>query len=175
MRFSDRFPYVSRHLTIEGVAGGDHDANVDGSATPVLFKVSPPAAGVIAIGHLSLTVRDSGAFRAERYGALATLASGVVVGLFKDSDGSLVQSFTNSHAVQANAQWAHYCNETQLNTWGSGDSFLTAHWEFLSDSGVSILLVAGSDLAFGVQINDDLTGLVEHEFLVQGFSSAKGV
>jgi len=49
--------------------------------------------------------------------------------------------------------------------YGSGDNFLAGRWTFRK-AGEPLLLLPGN--SFRVTVNDDLTGLVEHYFCIQG-------
>jgi hypothetical protein len=115
-----------------------------------------------------VVIRDAGAFSAEKYGVLATLTNGVQVGMLDNSTGAMVQTFTPA-AIKENASWGQYCYDVELKEWGAGDKFLLARWTF-EKAGVAVKLYPGGN-AFGVIVNDDLTGLVSHYFTVQGHAA----
>jgi hypothetical protein len=115
-------------------------------------------------------VRDAGVFSAEKYGNLAGLANGIRVGLFNDSTGAIVEDWTDGLPVKANVDWGRMCYDVDHKGWGAGDEFIVVRWTFIR-AGIACVLAANDnqDYAFGVEIRDDLTGLVEHYFQVQGY------
>jgi hypothetical protein len=166
--FTDDHSPVYRYLDTNGDGTGTKNANVNGSVTPVVFKISPPSAGKIVLARLIVEVRDTGVFSAEKYGNLATLTNGMQVGFVDDSTGELVTDYTDGLPVKYNAGWGGLCYDVSLKTWGVGDEVLLVRWTF-ERAGISPILAPGGD-AFGVRVRDDLTGLVEHYFHVQGYS-----
>ena len=169
-RFTDVTPRADRLLDTNGDGTGTKNANVDGSVTPVVFKCSPPATGAVVIERIMINVRDSGTFTAEKYGALAELTNGIEVGIFSDSDDSLVTDYLDGVPIKSNAGWGRACYDVDVKTWGAGDSFLLMRWT-LSKSGTRLILRDSDNYSFGIKVNDDLTGLVEHYFTCQGFST----
>lgn len=168
-RISDVNTYLSQHLTDTGITSGNSSANVDGSVTPVLLKISPPQAGKYLITRMLVLIRATGKFAAAQYGTLAELTNGVVVGIFDDTTGTMVQSFTPGDSITTNAIWGGVCYDVDVKVWGTGDEFLLARWTF-AKSGIDLLLNQHNNHALGVLIQDDLTVLNSHRFLVQGYS-----
>lgn len=177
---TDTVEYVTRHLTLEGVTGGTYNANVNGSVTPQLFWVGydgDPDTHTL-ITRLIIEIRDTGNFRAETYGILAALTNGVKVGLWDvdpatgepaNPTGPPDHDFTDGVPIKQNAGWAKFCDEISLKAWSVGDEFLVGRWDFFHGGIHGIVVDESQNHVLGVQVNDDLTGLVEHEFVIQGY------
>jgi len=165
-RISDVFPYVVRHLADNE---GNHDANVDGSVEPVVFKLRPPTTGIYVVTELVVNIEASQSFRTNTYGSLPQLTNGLRIGYFDDETNAIVEDITAEHPIRKNVDWAMYAFPVELNSWGGGNSHLTARWS-LGDVGTKMIVQAGSNLAIGVEIRDDLSSLVTHEFVVHGYS-----
>jgi hypothetical protein len=141
---------------------------VDGSVTPQVFKISPPSKGIIVLHRMLVEIRDTGVFQVQTYGALVELTNGVQIGMIDDDTGALVEDFTDGDPIKNDGGYAQVCHDTRLLDWGNGDKFLTVRWSF-DRAGTHVLLRPGGP-AFGIIVRDNLTGLVEHEFVVQGWS-----
>lgn len=163
--------FLNRHLDTVGDGSGSHDGNVDGSTTSVLFCLNPPTSGAHVIHRLHVVVEDGGSFRTNTYGALAELANGLRVGYFNTDTGAIVEDLTATHAITSNFGWALHAYPATLYEWGGGNSHLVAIWDFAED-GLSLIVDSGDPTrCFGVEVRDDLTGLVAHEFIVYGYST----
>jgi len=163
--------FLNRHLDTVGDGSGSHDGNVDGSTTSVLFCLNPPTSGAHVIHRLHVVIEDGGSFRTNTYGALAELANGLRVGYFNTDTGAIVEDLTATHAITSNFGWALHAYPATLYEWGGGNSHLVAIWDFAED-GLSLLVDSGDPTrCFGVEVRDDLTGLVAHEFIVYGYST----
>lgn len=166
-----RYQYISRHLDTVGDGSGSIQQNVNGALTPTIFRVNPPDnhREVLAITRMIMLIEGSGGFRGEGYGTIAAgLTNGVDVGLFDLETDVQVQSFVNGETPKTNAQWGEFCYDVTLKDWGVGDQFLLMRWTF-SRSGVAIHLSQERGLYFGALIQDDLSSLVAHRMMFQGF------
>ena len=169
-RYTDVKPRLDRILDTNGDGTGTKNANIDGSVTPVLFSIAPPATGVIVIHRLLVTITDNALVTAEKYGGVAMLTNGISIGLFDPSDDSLQTDYLDGIPIQSNCDWGRVCYDVDLRTWGTGNSFIQVRWT-LSKSGTNLILRSSDDYHFGVLISDDITGLIQHYFGVQGWSS----
>lgn len=147
-------------------------ANVDGSSTPVLFKVGAPEGTTLHIHRMIVGIRDDGTFSAEKYGVIANgLTNGLEIGLYNES-GTQLQDLTGGINVKNNAGWGRLCYDVDVKTWGNGDQFLLARWTF-TKSGLAITINHGleaTDRYLGVVVNDNLTSLVAHTFTAEGYT-----
>ena len=165
-RIGDVFPYVVKHLAD---SEGNHDANVNGSVTPVVFKLRPPTTGIYVLTRLVVNIEATQPFRTNTYGSLTALTNGLRVGFFNDTTNEIVNDLTAEHPIKTNVDWAMYAWPVELHAWGGGNSHLTARWS-LDGLNTKMHVSAGSNLAIGIEVRDDLSTLVTHEFVVHGYS-----
>lgn len=155
-----------RHLDIVGDGSGAKNANGDYSGAEERFLIAPAAGEIMRLARMLVTIEDTAGFRAERYGSFAAaLANGIHLKFVRD--GVDILTYTDGHAIQTNAEWGHFCYDVDLKTWGAGDEFVIARWTFAA-TGTCIRLVGDALESFDVVLNDDLTGLLGHHFVVQG-------
>jgi hypothetical protein len=155
----------SRYLDTVGDGSGTYNAIGDYGGGQV-FKLAPGADEVMSVARMIVSIRDSGAMSAEKYGFLNELSTGVTVGVY-DNDGLLFLLTDADEPITSNAMWGGYCYDVDLKTFGSGDEFLLVRWTF-ARFGAPIVLQGAYGQYLGVTLNDDMTGLVEQTFLGQG-------
>jgi hypothetical protein len=172
-RFTDKFTRLDRLLSTVGDGTGTTNANVDGSVTPVVFKILPPATGSIVIVTMHVYIRDTGAFSLDKYGALTTRTNGTQIGVFNQADDSLAIDYTAGLPIRANGGLMFLAFESRIEAYTAGDDFCLSRFRF-ADTGIRTILRSGDETYFGAKVRDDLTGLVEHLFLVRGFSRPGG-
>lgn len=153
---------TSKHLYTYLTGPADaKNANVDGSSTPVEFTFEPTAK--CHISRVLVTVQDAGAFTATSYGAVAALANGVE---FEHSGGTVVD-LLGGLPITGNSDWARVCYDTlELDFTGGGSTSLVVRWTF-AKAGIPLTLESGDSII--VRVNDNLTGLVGHYFMLQGY------
>ena len=160
-----------RLLDTNGDGTGSKSAAVDGSSTPVILKFQPEPGTVWGISSLHGIIADnapSTSWTAENYGGIPTLANGVQVGVYRKNDEAVVKNMLDSFTIRSNAGWGLVAYDTMVQDFGSGDNFFSFNWRIAEDLFYHPIYV-GEDEFFGVQINDDLTGLTEHVFNVRGW------
>lgn len=149
-------------LDTVGNGTGVKNANVDGSSTPVEFKLT--AGPVLHVARLIVLIRDNAVLAAEDYGGITgPLTNGIDVELWKD--GALHVDLLDGLPVKSNADWARSSYDVSTTAFGAGDNYIQVRWTF-AKAGESLVLNNGDELL--VRINDNLTGLVEHCFNLQG-------
>lgn len=154
-----------RFLDTNGDGTGETNAIGDYSSTAQIFKcVAQDDAEYTEVHRLIVSVEDSGAFDAGAYGNNIALTNGISV-FHINSDGYR-NEFTNSKPILKNADWAHYCYDVNLVGFGTGNDTLAVRWTF-TKAGKPLILNKGE--VFGVQLNDDFTGLEQHLFHIQGY------
>jgi hypothetical protein len=169
-RFTDVFPRVDRVLDTNGDGTGTKDSSVDGSVTQQIFKINPPAEGVIILERMLVEIRFTGAGRAQDYGDISGgLATGLDIGVFNESDDSLAIDYLDGIPIQTNAGWGRVCYDVDQKDWGAGDKFMQIRWTF-TRAGTGTMLSEGDTAYFGVHIHDNLSTLVDQYFTVQGYS-----
>lgn len=159
---------ISQFLDTTGDGTGTENANVDGSSTPVIFKIQPAQGEVFQLNRMLVHIEDSGTFQSDTYGAIlaAAISTGVQVQVRLTSDDSVIQDLTNGVPVESNQQWGRFCYDTRLDSYiGGGNDHVHVRWTFERD-GAPIIL--DETMYFCIIINDDFTGLVEHYFRITG-------
>jgi hypothetical protein len=117
-------------------------------------------------------VQDTGGFDAGAYGNNITLANGIGCGIYTGSGATLLNDLFDGHTVQTNSDWGHWCYDVALLDFGIGDEFLQVRWTF-GKSGQLIRLDGDNMDRLSLIFNDDLVGLNDHQFVVQGYEVLK--
>jgi hypothetical protein len=144
-------------------SAGESNANGEYALAEEDFFVQPAAGRIIQIFRMIVSVADTTGMTAIKYGNGAALTNGVKITV-QNSASDILLDLTPI-PVTSNAQWAGYCYDADLKSWGSGDELLVVRWTF-SKSGEPITLKNRDK--FVVTLNDDLDHLIGHRFLVQG-------
>jgi len=156
---------VSRHLSDDGTDTGNKNANGN-YATPTRFYIQPAAGEIFRIQRMIIHVYDSGGGTIQEYGNIGSaLANGVIVQTARN--GVQTKDFTDGLPVKYNADWSRMCYDADFKNQGAGNDALTVRWTF-SKSGAPIRLVGSLLDSLDVVLEDDLTGLLGHYFMVQG-------
>jgi hypothetical protein len=175
-RIDDDKSFLSRHLDTVGDGTGSHDGNVDGRPTEVggpgevLFKINAPADGTHVIHRLHVVLEDGGNFQTSTYGARASLSLGLRIGYFNTTTNTIIDDFTSTQPIQTNFDWSLFAYPATLNAWGGTNQHLVAIWDFAEDGCSLHLNSLQPERCFGVEVRDDLTGLVAHEFVAYGYT-----
>lgn len=156
----------TQHLSLDGL-GVTTDANVDGSVTPQYFELRPSTEH-LEVHRIIVLIGDATPISAETYGAVPTLTNGVLVDKVRGTGAgaTLIERFTDVPIV-SNVGWGQYCYDTKVDDYGAGDNYVGVRWT-LAKAGEPLFLDAGLGDTLRVTIQDDLTGLTEHSFVVEG-------
>jgi hypothetical protein len=129
------------------------------------FYIQAQAGESLNVERVLIYIEDGGSLRADHYGALGT-ALGVGVVVQKQSSASaVIEDMTNGLPIKNNAQWGQLCFDVNFETFGAGNNFVMARWTF-GKTGFPLTLRNGEKLVF--KFNDNLAGLVQHTFNIQG-------
>lgn len=162
------FKHISTHLDSNGDGSGDHNANGDYSLGEEIFYIQPPEDENYEIHRIIVSIEDTSGMQASEYGNLATaLATGVKLRL-QDDTGTILD-FTNGDPITTNAQWSALCYDVDIKTWGAGNELLVARLTF-KHFGQPVLLRGRNNERLEAVFNDNLSGLIEHHFMVQGLN-----
>lgn len=158
---------LSRYLDTNGDGTGTKNATGDYSVTPETFYIAPAAGEVFRINRLLILVEDTAGMEADEYGNLGSaLANGITARVHNGT--ATVVDLTDGIPITTNAEWGALCYDVDLKTWGTGNEFLLVRWT-LAAAGVPIRLDGDATEALELVLNDNLTGLVAHKFLAQGY------
>ena len=153
-----------RDMTLDGSPAGNPNANVDGSVTPVKFYITPSANQDIEVVQVGIEVSDSGNPGLDDYGNIAgPLLNGIQ--FFVEVDGVEVNVFnpltSNRELINLGpvVERAAFSGSTVVNLY----SFNA--WQHAKSG----LMIRGDrNEKFGVKINDNLSSLIAHTFVVKG-------
>jgi hypothetical protein len=160
------FPIRNRFATINnlGIVGnaiGDY-------STPTDFSVGPPEGEVWEMHRVIGYIEDAGTFSGSGYGALSALTNGIRVRCYRGS--TMENDLLNGEAIKTNTQWKAVCFDIKISEFGLGNAneSLGFRWTW-AKSGTPITLNGDLDDQIRFTMQDNLTGLINHSFLVQGF------
>ncbi len=160
-------PYISQHLSIDGTGFGTLNANGDYSGATQDFYILPPPKRVYYITRLLVFVEDSIGFHTGEYGNIGgPLANGITVEVRNASE--LLLDLTKGVKIQTNSDWTRHCYDTEVRTWGAGNEYLAVRWTF-ARAGTTVRLRGNLYERLTVRLNDDLSSLMGHFFVAQGW------
>lgn len=135
--------------------GGSSDMAVDGSSTPVEFKIAPGAGEEFFLDHIGLIIRDNGNLNPDNFGALTALTNGVLVEFKIDGTDQTVFTIKENWEVAL-----HF--STGGNMVGESNGFLNDKNIFAGNIALTakdITLNGDDNDELKVTIQDNLTGL----------------
>ena len=143
--------------------GASIEANVNGSVTPVEFAWT--ASRRAFIYDLICSVEDASTFAAGGYGGGAAMTTGLA--FEHRQSGGATRDLFDTAGLKTNADWAELTatNFSLINFGGGGNNAFAARWVF-DRSGIPLYMNTGDVLA--MVVNDDLSGLARHRFLIHG-------
>jgi hypothetical protein len=148
--------FLSNGSTVRAI--GDYSGAVE------RFIWTPLASRIAHIARMLVTIEDTGAFDAAKYGNNIVLTNGIHVRVNNVADDSQVHNLT-AGAVVNNSDWGARAFDSQVNSWGVGNEILAVRWTF---SRAGSPLVLDDSMYLSVELHDNFTGLVNHRFLIQG-------
>ena len=167
---------VHRFLDIVGNGTGSIQATGDYS-TPTLFMCIPTPDERLAITRLIVLVNDSVMTDASKYGALSTLANGIKIEIAQMDDigvgpsianDAVLLDLTSLSPVKSLAGWKGHCFDGETTPPSPGDEFFAVRWSFFKAGYDHLLLNGRQGQYFRAHLRDDLTGLNEHTFKLDG-------
>lgn len=152
-----------QRLDTVGDGSGSSNMAVDGSSTPVIFKIKPIPGGSVNIARIIMYIEDSGSFDSGKWGNGITITNGIE---FKQKENGATTDLLG-FPIKTSGDMASLCHDLSHHKFGSGNEFITYRWTF-SKAGGSIELHAGYSDELQIIINDDLTDLVLMNVIAQG-------
>jgi hypothetical protein len=147
-------------LDTVGDQTGSIDLAVDGSTTPVEFKLKAQPGYTIQLESVTAFLQDGGGLAAEGYGGLANLANGTRIEL-RSASGAVLSDITSQLVIRSNADWIAYAYTINTFNFNAGQSILSLAFNF-SANGRPLYL--GPGMEYVVIVNDNLTALSKHYF-----------
>lgn len=130
------------------------------------FIIQPSTGVAYRIERMLVHIQDTGAFDSDKYGNGVALDNGIAVRV--ETDTGTVYDLTDGRPVVSNSQWGRQCYDSRVDTYGTGDESLSARWTF-SKGGYPLRLDGDKGERLAVFIQDTCTGLVAHNFYVNGY------
>lgn len=148
---------------------GNTNMAVDGSTTPVSFKLQPPQDQIIRVASWFIYIEDEKGFNVTDYAALNTpLTNGMTVNA--KIGGKEGQMF--NFPIKAISDILSVTYEVKLNTFGNDNDVLVAEIDF-TKFGQYVRLDGSLGDYLEVVINDDLTELGSQYVTANGYFEDK--
>ena len=166
---------ISRALDTVGDGSGTKNAVGDYSGGVEEFMIAPAAGEVFLIQRMIVSYKASAspAWQSTLYGQNIPLTNGVEVE--SQNSGGVNYTLTDpDHPILSNADWAGYCYDFTLFSFGSGPDQAAIRWTF-AKSGSQVRLDGAHGDKLVVKLNDDFSGsgadsgLTDQHFVVQGW------
>lgn len=132
------------------------------------YKLTPGATSAFLVHRLLLSITDTGAFDANKFGNGLTPTNGIAV---RVSDGAGVRSWlTDSNLpITTNGRIGTYCYDVDVKTWGIGPEELLSRWTF-EKAGRPLVIDGGDGEFFEVVCGpDDFSDLDSMYGVAQGY------
>ncbi len=160
---------IYKSMSLDGatpVTYVNRNQNIDGSVTPKRFKIQPPAGQTWQLTRMMFMMRDSGSFDSGGWGNNGgnPLANGMTVGL--NINGTEYNQTPVPWVTVADLAAVAY--DVTHHNFGQGAEFLTMRLTF-SKAGQNIRLVGDDGDFMWMDVNDNLTHLLEQRVMVQGY------
>lgn len=160
-----------RFLSDDGTTTGAKDATGNYSGAAEEFYVEPGPGEVFHIARLIVSIEDGAAFAVSEYGNMGvTLTNGVKVEVRSGSHAAptTVLDLMDGLAVTSNGEWGCHNFDVSNLDWGAGNQMLLARWTFSATDG-ELRIDGDAGERLSVILEDDLSALIHHRFLVQGY------
>ena len=152
-------------LTTNGLPTGNHDANVDGSVTPVdfFFNIPPGFLYVVATASAQLTGGGNPGF--QDYGAVpGPLTNGLI--FIAKIRGNTFEFDVNP--IKSNQDWMSFAPMFQEINFAASITLRTYSFSVLDHSDGVIFDGDLGDM-YGIRVRDDLSGMVAHQVAINGY------
>ncbi len=149
----------------------------DFSSVPRNFTVQPPQNEVWRISRIILTIKDANINNFNEYGGLTALTNGILLGVVRNNlttELNPLRNTTDMFTIHTNGDWASLMFDLDIKDLGAGDDYVVGRWSFNKANTLIRLDGNKSDFAF-IQVSDDLTGLSDHLFIVQGYKEIQNI
>ena len=157
---------IFRYLDQNGNGTGPKNGNLNHAGSIQGYRLQPGPGEIMRIERMLVSIEDASGFSTVKYGNLAELTNGIVVQTSRDDVQTL--DLTDGEPIKTNADWSAKCYDADVKSWGVGNEMLPVRWTFAKSG--TVLRLVGDDLdSFDVLLNDDFSGLVKHQFFVNGY------
>jgi hypothetical protein len=155
-----------RYLDTNGNGTGTKAALGDYESAAEEFYIQPPVDTLYVIHRMIVHIEDGTQFAAGKYGAMDALTNGVSIKIKQLSPAIDLIDMCDGITIKTNAGWGAVCFDAEDSDYGTGATFLNVRWTY-AKSGQP--LVINENQKFVVGLNDDMSDLIAHTFMVQGY------
>ena len=166
-----RYKPLYQFLDSTGVGVGTFDMAVAGTLnSPVVYKIQPQPGQIMLIHRLIVHMEDNGTFQVGGYGSISAnpLTNGILLEKRRTLDDSVMEDFTAGHLIKSNGDWSSLSHDLTYHSFGGGSTnkFISVRFTF-ARAGQPLRLTPNTYLA--ISIRDDLSTLVDHTAMAQGY------
>ncbi len=161
-----------QYLDKDGDGTGTKQATEDYSDSGLgltKFFIKPPANQIYVIERMIIYIQDAIVWQADHYGKLGTALTNGISVLIR-SNKAAPYDLTAGIPITTNGGWKRVCHDAPPSGFGAGDDNISVRWTF-RHSGRPIVLRGSRGEQLDADLNDDLSGLSEHTFHCQGYST----
>tara|TARA_R110000851_G_scaffold146805_1_gene286604 strand:- start:4006 stop:4560 length:555 start_codon:yes stop_codon:yes gene_type:complete len=158
---------ITKYLRLSGSDAGTNNAVGNYSVNTGSFYLQPPAGEIWRIRRMMVNILNTGSGTdIDEYCGVGVLSNGIQITV---QNGSTLD-LTNSDPVKKITDWGAYCYDIDLKNKvnGNNTSYCGVRWTF-AETGQEVRLIGDNNDRLEVTCRDNLTGLSEHRFLVQGY------
>lgn len=144
-------------------SGSSSVLSVDGSVTPVIFEIKPPANTVYHIATIKFIMRQS-AMQWQLFGAEPELTNGLEIGMYGDhpilGPDALLSDFLDGEPVKNLSEFAvHMTQESRGQSFGGGQDLFSGNLLIHQNAGTRIVLDGDKNQSIKLTVNDNLTNI----------------
>ena len=155
---------ITQRLDETGDGSGNDNMAVDGSGTPVEFKIKPAAGQIMMIARLIFYIESFGTMDTGAWGNGLTLVNGQISEL--EQDGIVIPGM---YPTFTHGDLAAQMHDVEHRAWGAGNEFITGRLTF-TKSGAYVRLVGDTNDELRWIIRDNLSvGVAKQMITCQGY------
>ncbi len=113
------------------------------------------------INRILIYLEDTTGMRVNFYTTAGALTNGVKFFVRFGSGGGKLY-INEDIPIKSGGEYAILCHDVKILDYGAGNDAITVRWTFMSPINIT------TGFQIGVEVNDDLTGLISHYFRIQG-------
>lgn len=167
-----------QHLTVDGLYSGSEDMTVDGDDPSVEFWIQPPAGWLFFLHRMIVHIKDERTgFTSDVYGSEASALTNGLTLQYKDDNQVWCHFGTDVETITTNGSWTHLMYDLRIDVAAVGtptNTILTGRFSFTKFGPPLVLDGNGDNQRLSCFVNDDLTGIVHHQIMVEGVAFKAG-
>ncbi len=149
--------------------GGEAQVRADYSSSPADFIIEcPEPYSSLEVFRVIVFLEDIKPLMLDNYGS--SIAGGLTNGItvLVAGDPGTIVDLTDGHPIKTNADWGKVAYDMNMKDWfPSGNQIMVARWTF-AKAGEPLILHRPHNDKLVFRVNDDMSTLIQHTFLVQG-------